>query len=452
MSTATILGVVRDATGAVVPGASLTATNLETGFTRTAASASDGSFRFAALPVGRYEVRGEHAGFQTQAQTGLRISVGEEAVLNFTLQVGAVAERVEVTAEAPIVNTTSGTLSSLVSEERVSDLPLNGRNFDVLTFSQAGITAARNIERQGTLDGTQFSAGGAPIRSNTFMLDGTIMNNITNSGAASANENTLGVESIREYRVLMNSYTAEYGMSMGAQVSLVTKSGTNELHGSLFEYLRNSALDARNWTDIPDKSSLRRNSFGGSLGGPIVRERLFFFASYEGLRQRRGSTLAGVVPTKEARQDGVLVPRIADVVRPYLDLYPVPNGPDLGQGLGRYFAPVKRTQSEEYASARIDYHLSDSDTLFGRWTINDPRAVDPGYSPTILPPMRVEVGGRNQWITVSENHIFSPTLLNTARASFIRTANSSPQFGANPPGLNFVEGQPMGGLGIIGMS
>lgn len=452
LPTGTILGTVEDQTGAVVPDVTVTVTHTETGVSRITRTANNGSYRFVALPVGSYTVRGEKTGFQTVVQSGLRLTVGEEAVLHFQLQVGAVTESVSVTAEAPIVNTTSGTLSSLVSQERISDLPLNGRNFDVLTFSQAGIAAARNISREGTLDGTQFSAGGAPIRSNTFLLDGTVMNNITNSGAASANENTLGVESIREYRVLMNSYTAEYGMSMGAQVSIVTKSGTNELHGSLFEYLRNSALDARNWTDIPDKSSLRRNSFGGSLGGPIVRDRLFFFASYEGLRQRRGATLAGVVPTADARRDGVLVPTIKDVVKPYLDLFPLPNGPDLGQGLGRFFAPVKRTQSEEYASARIDYTLSDSDTLFGRWTINDPRAVDPAFSQTILPPMRVEVGGRNQWITVSENHIFSPTLLNTVRASFARTANSSPQFGANPPGLNFVEGQPMGGLGIIGMS
>ena len=303
-------------------------------------------------------------------------------MINFTLEVGAVTETVSVTAEAPIVDTTSGTLSSLVSEQTVSDLPLNGRNFNDLTLLQTGIAAARTIAVDGTLDGMQFSSGGAPIRSNTFMMDGTIINNLTNSGGASANENTLGVESIREYRVLQNSYSAEYGMSMGAQISLVTKSGTNEFHGSAFEYLRNSALDARNWTDIPDKPAFRKNSFGGSVGGPIARERSFFFLSYEGVRESRGATLVGSVPTAAARNgdldgDGVAEVTVAESVKPYLALFPLPNGEFQGQGLGRYFSSVSNTASEDYGQARIDYTLGDSDSLFGRWTIDDPRALVP---------------------------------------------------------------------------
>jgi len=452
MPTSTILGTVMDQTGAVVPDVTVTATSTETGVSRVTRAGTNGTYRFSALPVGSYTVQAEKPGFQTVIQSGLRITIGQEAVINFRLQVGTVAESISVTAEAPIVNTTSGTLSSLVSEQTVSDLPLNGRNFNDLTLLQTGISVARTVGKSGTIDGAQFSSGGAPIRSNTYMLDGTIMNNVTSSGGGSSvNENSLGVEAIREYRVLTNSYSAEYGNTMGAQISLATKSGTNQFHGSLFEYLRNSAMDARNWTDIPEKAPLRRNSFGGSLGGPIMQDRLFFFVTYEGLRQREGATLAAVVPTAAARQDGGLVPVVSPVVKPYLDLFPLPNGPDLGQGLGQFFAGVSRVADEDYGMVRGDYTISNADSLFGRWTINDPRNVDPAYD-DVIPPNHVQALGRNQYVTVSENHIFSPTLLNTFRFSFARTANSSPRFGPDAPGLNFVEGQPMGGLGISGVS
>lgn len=454
LPTGTILGTVRDQSGAVVPDVTVTATNTETGISRLTQAGNNGTYRFSALAVGTYTVQAEKPGFQTMIQSGLQLTVGQEAVLNFRLQVGQVAESISVTAEAPIVNTTSGTLSSLVSEDTVADLPLNGRNFNDLTLLQTGISVARTVGRSGTIDGVQYSSGGAPIRSNTYMLDGTIMNNITSSGGGSSvNENSLGVEAIREYRVLTNSYSAEYGNTMGAQVSLVTKSGTNQFHGSLFEYLRNSAMDARDWTDR-EQSPLRRNSFGGSLGGPIIPDHLFFFTSYEGLRQREGLTLKAIVPTAAARQDGGLVPVVNPVVKPYLDLYPLPNGADLGDGLGEYFAPSSRLADEDYAVVRGDYTISDADTLFGRWTIDDPRASAPYVQSglDVVPPLHVEALGRNQYVTVSENHIFSPTLLNTFRFSLAKTANSSPRFGPNPPGLNFVEGQPMGGLGIAGVS
>jgi len=467
LPTATISGTVRDSSGAVIPGVSLTATNSETGMTRTATSGSTGTYRFAALPVATYTVRAEQSGFQAQVRTGLRVTVGEEAVINFTLEVGAVTETVSVTAEAPIVNTTSGTLSTLVSEQTVSDLPLNGRNFNDLTLLQTGISAARTVAVDGSLDGMQFSAGGAPIRSNTFMMDGTIINNLTNSGGSSANENSLGVESIREYRVLQNSYSAEYGMSMGAQISLVTKSGSNEFHGSLFEYFRNSSLDAANWADNKaesEKPPLRKNSYGGSIGGPIMPQKAFFFVSYEGLRERRGNTLIGSVPTAAARigdinGDGVIdlgTPAnpgpdviVAESAKPYLELFPPPNGEILGVGgTGRYSRSVSNSINEEYAQARLDYTLGASDSLFGRYTINDPQAS----FPAVIDPGARIASGRNTYITISENHIFSPSLLNTFTASFVRTGNNRLQVGVDPSGLNFIPGKAMGSLGISGVS
>ena len=448
LSTATISGVVKDPSGAVVPDVTVTVTSTETGMSRTATTASNGSYRFPALPVGNYELRAEHPGFRAQVQSGLRVTVAEEAVLNFTLEIGAVTETVSVTAEAPLVNTTSGSLSSLVSEQRVADLPLDGRNFNDLTMLQIGVAQNRTADTSGGLQGTMFSSNGAPIRSNLFMIDGTIMNDLMGSGGASTNENSLGIEGIREFRVVTNSFSAEYGISMGSQITLATKSGTNHLHGSVFEYLRNSALDARNWTDIPTKPSFRRNNFGAAGGGPLRPDRTFFYLVYEGLRQTRNETQAGAVPTLQARQDGGLVPRIAEPVKPYLALFPLPNGPDLGQGLGRFFNPVANIQGENFGQGRVDHSFSASDSLFGRYTIDDAFEVRPG----VIPPFRSDLKSKNQWLTVSENHVFTPALLNTFRASFSRTHSLSIPTGVNDPALSFSPGQIVGELGISGLA
>jgi len=249
LPTAAILGVVRDASGAIVPGTSLTARNVETGQTRTAVAGDDGSYRFSALPVGNYEVRVEQPGFRSQLRSGLTLAVGQEAVVNFTLEVGAIEQTVEVTAEAPLVNTTTGSLGGLVDEQRMADLPLNGRNYIDLTLLQPGIQQHKNVNYGAGLTGTYFSSNGAPVRSNNYLLDGALMVNAYGASSASATGQTLGVEGIREYRVVTNSFSAEYGMTMGSQMVIVSKSGTNSFHGSLFEYLRNSALDARNYFD-----------------------------------------------------------------------------------------------------------------------------------------------------------------------------------------------------------
>ena len=294
LPTGTVLGTVRDSTGAVVPGATVTARNTETGLTRTIESGADGSYRFAALPVGVYEVRAEQAGFRTEVRRGMPLAVGQEAVLHFALEVGAVEQTIEVSGEAPLVNTTSGSLGGLVDERQVSDLPLNGRNYINLTLLQPGIVQHDTQSQTGRGAGIWFSANGAPPRSNFYMLDGTPIGNTDGATSASAAGSTLGVEGIREWRILTNSYSAEYGMRVGAQMSIVSKGGTNEFHGSLFEYLRNSALDARNFFDYTTETRpwrlppFRRNQFGGSVGGPIQRDKLFFFATYEGLRERLG--------------------------------------------------------------------------------------------------------------------------------------------------------------------
>src|SRR5437773_1973166 len=232
LPTATILGEIKDSTGAVIPGASITAKNVETGLTRTGMSAEDGSYRFSALPVGSYEVKVELPGFRSEVRSGLTLTVSREAVINFTMQAGAVDQTVVVTEDAPLVNTTSGALGGLVDEQKVAELPLNGRNFIDLTLLQPGITQHRNIGVAASTVGLWFSSNGAPLRSNNYLLDGAIMTNLTNGTSASQDGSTLGIEGIREYRVITNSFSAEYGMTMGSQVTMVTKGGTNTQNGS----------------------------------------------------------------------------------------------------------------------------------------------------------------------------------------------------------------------------
>src|SRR5712691_1631929 len=389
LPTATILGVLKDSSGAVVPDAAITAKNVETGLTRTAGSAADGSYRVPALPVGAYEVRVEHPGFRTEIRSGLTLAVGQEAVVNLTLQVGAVEQTVAVTAEAPLVNTTSGSLGGLVDERRVAELPLNGRNFMDLTLLQPGITQHRNLNVAASTVGVWFSSNGAPLRSNNYLLDCALMTNLTQGTSASQDGATLGIEGIREYRVITNSFSAEYGMTMGSQVTMVTKGGTNTLHGSLFEYFRNSALDARNFFDYKSAASSRRlppftrNQFGGSVGGPIRKDKSFLFGVYEGLRQRLGiTTITNTIPAAchVLTNNPCITQPTADnpgrsvlpVVQPLLDLFPSPTLPN-----SRLTFPFTQPIKDDYWQAREDQIFSHADTMFVRYTFNDTTETDP---------------------------------------------------------------------------
>ncbi|MGH9786466.1 MAG: carboxypeptidase-like regulatory domain-containing protein, partial [Terriglobia bacterium] len=272
----------------MIPGATVTVTSRETGRVQTTLSATNGYYKVI-LPVGLYDIRIEAVSFRPEVRQSLRLEVAQEAVLNFTLSVGSVAEAVTVTAEAPLVETTSGSLGGLVNEQRISDLPLNGRNFNDLVLLQPGIAIHKTASVTAPARvGLSFSANGAPIRSNYQVLDGANLVDSRGQNGVSASGSMLGVEGIREFRVITHAFPAEYGMTMGAQMTAVSKAGTNEFHGSVFEFLRNSALDARNFFDRqarPDSPRLpdfRRNNFGGSFGGPIFRDKLFFFATYEG--------------------------------------------------------------------------------------------------------------------------------------------------------------------------
>ena len=302
--TGTILGVVKDSSGGVVPQAKVTVINTDTTDSRTVTTEDDGSYRIPALRPGHYSVKVEKDGFKTVTQTSLVLDVTQELVVNSALEIGSAAQEVTVTGEAPVVNTTTSNLGGLVNDQQMADLPLNGRNYIDLSTLQPGVAlyATNTKPGGGSNSGTWLSVNGAPIQSNNTTLDGAMLQNQYFAGTGTMSGNTLGVDGIKEYKVLSSVYDATYGMTMGSQFVMVSKGGTNQWHGGVFEYLRNSSLDARNFFDTAASSGgkrlpeLRRNNFGGSFGGPIRKDKTFFYAVYEGLRQVTGLTINDIVP------------------------------------------------------------------------------------------------------------------------------------------------------------
>ena len=309
-----ISGRVKDPQGASVPGATVTATNLDTPFKRQVTTNDDGYYKFVGLPVGRYEVRAEHQGFKTGV-INLTLTVAEAAVANFDMEVGAITEQVTVTlATGGEVETSQSTMSGLVDEKKIRDLPLNGRDMAQLVLLQPGVVNSRSsVQSSNTGRGTRFSVAGARPSQNLFQLDGTNINDALNNTPGSAQGLLVGVETVKEFRVLTNTYSAEYGRSTGGVFLAVTKSGTNKFSGSVFEFLRNDNLDARNFFDgkIPE---FRRNQFGFTIGGPVMlpfgegknvgyngKNKTYFFGSYEGLREFKGISTVSIVPDDQAR-------------------------------------------------------------------------------------------------------------------------------------------------------
>src|SRR5881628_1550581 len=332
-STATTLGTVKDTSGALIPGVSITVKHTETGLTRAAISGETGDYNVPLLPVGAYELTTVMPGFRQQVRSGINLAVGQQAVINLTLEVGAIAEQVIVTEEAPLVNTTLSSTSGLITDQQVKDLPLNGRSFDQLLALNVGVV--NNTSNMGGGGYPGFSGAGPRTEANRFLINGVDWIGgqaaavfITPTGASSQ---FLGVEAVREYNVVEHTYGAEYGKRAGGQVSIVTSSGTNDWHGSLFEYHRNSALDARDFFQ-PKKGPFKRHQFGGTIGGPLKKDKLFVFGNYEGFQQRLGQSTRSIYPDVPSRQ-GLLpcylaTPSACPASEPFAAraaLVPVPN-------------------------------------------------------------------------------------------------------------------------------
>ena len=296
LTTGTVTGVVKDGTGGVVPGVTITVSNVDTGASRTLVTDVQGRYEAPNLPVGNYSVKAELQGFRTTNRSGIALTVGRTAVVDLELAVGAMAEAVTVTGEAALLETTTATVSNLVDEQRVVDLPTINRDLTQLTFLQPGVlkmpTPGGGNSGSFSGMGDKLSVAGARGNQNIFMLDG-VSNSDLSGNPQGATGGFAGAETIKEFQIITNNYSAEYRSQAGAIISAVTKSGTNSFRGSVFEFFRNDSLDATNFFDKKfgrEKPEFDRNQFGGSLGGPIVPNRTFFFTAYEGLRQDQGNT------------------------------------------------------------------------------------------------------------------------------------------------------------------
>jgi len=270
VASGTIVGTVRDSSGAIVPGVTVSCKNVETGVTRMVVAGELGNYTIPALPVGTHDLEASISGFRTEVRKGVTVTVGASVDVNFTLSVGATAEEVVVSAEAPQVNTTDASLGGLVSDTAIRELPLNGRDWLQLATLQAGVVGGLGLDpavvgnssRAARGNGVTLSIGGSRPTNNVFMVDNLMVNDYANGSPGSGLGVNLGVDGIQEFRVLTNEYTAQYGRTSGGVINAVYKSGTNDLHGSVFGFLRNSALDARNFFDYPDKPAFRRGQFG----------------------------------------------------------------------------------------------------------------------------------------------------------------------------------------------
>jgi len=426
VTTGTILGTVEDQTGAVLPRAKVAVRNVDTGISRTVFSDETGRYRLPQLALGSYEVQVELSGFGTEVRKGITLTVGREAVVDFRLPVGEVTQSVVVLGEAPMIQTGSSEIGGLVDDRKVRDLPLNGRDFTQLMLLQTGVVQQRYVTQSpNNGSGLRFSVGGARMDYNNFLIDGTRKNDFGGTTSGSAAGVQLGIDAIQEFRLLTHNYNAEFGQNAGGIVLAVTRSGTNELHGGTFYFHRNDAVDARNFFDpVAGPPEFKRNQFGGSLGGPIVHDRTFFFGAYEGFRERRGTTTTTFVPSRAAR-DGALVDPASGApitvnpqVKPLLDLYPLPNGADLGGGAAVYRYQFSEPTNEDFFTIRADHHFSDQDSFFVRYQFSDADRANTRSSGV----MADVVASRQQMVTLQETRVFSPTVVNSLTLGYNRAA------------------------------
>ena len=449
--TATVLGIVKDQSGGVLPGVTVTIQNTGTGATRTSVTDAEGRYRVSDLAVGSYQVKASFTGFKEFVHSGFTLAVGQEAIINIAMDVGNVTEQVEVKGEAPLIETTNAEMGGLVSSAQVRELPLNGRSFDQLALLQPGVQPFRQVGTSAnTSFSTRISVSGARLDANNILMDGIEINDWARTGGGSVGGLFLGVEAIQEFKVLTHNYGAEYGRNAGAVFNVITRSGTNQFHGSILEFLRNSKLDARNFFSTLEKDVLRRNQFGGYAGGRMIKDKLFFTANYEGVRQLQGSPQTMIVLSPDARSGNLSTGKITvnPAVLPYIatNIIPLPNaglfpGGDTGRYIFMYNSPIR----EDFGMGRLDYHMSDKDSFFVRFsrdnsntTLPDSRGATPffGANETYMDENAV----------VQHTRIFGPTLLNLFKVGVKRSTPATLPYAspAIPTSLSFIPGAPFG--------
>lgn len=471
-TTATISGTVTDASGAAVAGAKVDVKNVATGVVQSTTSNGQGRFRLGELLVGDYDLQAAQTGFQTVVRKGVTLTVGNETIIDFSLPIGQSQQTVTVEAQASQVDTSSTAIATLVEPTQMLDLPLNGRNFEQLITLAPGVITIPNTG--GGFYGKQDNysiAGSRPLGQQILIDDTNFMGFWGHATGSGATGSSLGVEAIGEFETLTNTYSAQFGGN-GGVVNAVSKSGTNSLHGSAYEFLRNSAMDSRSPFDtiiLPGNTTahppeFRRNQFGGGIGGPIKKDKAFFFVNYEGVRAFQGQSMViqnlpdvnahqGYLPCSVAGSafacntaSGLAFVGLPASIAPIMALFPaVPASPT---GLGNLTAVSNNITGENYVLARVDYNFSEKDSIFARFV------RDNGTYQTPFSGMG-SVGGvveldttDNYFATIEEHHIFSPTLVNIARASYMRPTETEVQNSPQIPALVFTPAEPNGRVTI----
>ena len=444
---ATISGTVTDASGGVIANARISAKNVATGVITSSTTNSDGLYTATNLIPGEYQVSVSASGFTTKV-LAVTLTVGAQRVLDVSLAIGRSQETVRVTEEAPTIQLETSTISATVEGTEVRELPLNGRDWASLATLQPGVASVRTQEAVTQVGsharglGMQMTIDGNRPTQNTYRLNGIIINDYSNAGPGSVLGQNLGVDAIQEFSVLTNNYTAEYGFTSGGVINAITRSGTNDFHGSAYEFIRNSALDAANFFEnasgLP-KAAFRRNQFGGSAGGPIWKDKVFVFGDYEGLRQSKGIPHIGFVPSPEAR-GGILgdpntgAPQTPITVDPqiakFLVFYPAVNdgliSPANGAACdqvsvvcntGKYAFSGAQVVPENYYTARTDVKFSAKDSLNGSYYYDHSTFTQPDGLNQVLDQF---VLGR-QGFSLEGTHLFNSSLVNTVRGGYNRS-------------------------------
>jgi hypothetical protein len=458
----TISGTITDSSGAAIVKASIEVRDTATDTVRALSSNDSGIYSAPNLTPGSYQVKVSASGFAVSVRNDLVLTVGEELVVNVRLQVGSATQTVNISGEPPAVETGSSTVSGVIDETIVRELPLNARDWTALATLEPGVATIRTqpaltISNNRAIRGlgTQLTVGGNRPTQNNYRLDGVSINDYSNGAPGSALGIDLGVDAIQEFSVITSNAEADYGKSSGGIINAVTKSGTNKFHGSLYEFIRNSVFDARNYFDGSRVPPFKRNQFGGSAGGPLHKDKSFIFGDYEGLRQSLNVTNIDIVPSPNARTGKLVSGQVTidPKVLPYLQFFPLPNGPIAGD-TGTYSFIGEQISDENYFTTRVDHRLTVKDNVVGTYMFDDAKSTAPDIFNNVL----LGATSRRQVVTLEDTHTFNPTFLNTVRFGFSRvvvqapTALSAINSAANDPSLGFVPGKPVGAFNIAGLT
>ncbi len=457
----TISGTISDRSGAVVANATVSLQNLATGVTTAVTTNAQGLYSLPNLLPGNYQQKVSAAGFETAIRNGIVLTVGSQVVSNVEMRVGAVNETLEVSAQPPDLQLESSAISASTDSRTIVELPLNARSWTDLATLQPGVSTIRamapvsSTDRLGRGYGVELSVSGGRPQQNNYLLNGISINDYTNQAPGSILGGNLGVDAVSEFSVLTSNQGAEYGRTSGGVISAITRTGTNRFHGSAYEFLRNSALDARNYFDPPTIAPFRRNQFGVSAGGPIQKDKTFIFGDYEGLRQSLGLSMVDNVPSLAARSGQLSTGTVTvdPLVLPYLAFYPLPNGPVSGDTAIYSFSGSAIT-TENYFTTRIDHRFSDKDNLAGGYMYdNSPSSQNDEFNNKLI-----FTKTRRQLVSLEENHVFRSSLMNSFRLGYHREYAAAPSGSKaiNPlaadTSLGYVPGDTVGFIGVPGLT